>query len=287
MDTLFKGALTANAASMGLNWIYNIAYLEKLKKTEVITFIKPDPAKYKRARKAYFAYPNADIGDVSLQGSIAKWLYQALKDNPELTKEDYKTLILDNILPGGPYEGYIESYGKELIFNQLIDDLKLDHEKIEIDDDQLVGFVPYIVTKSLGLSNALANQLAKLFTLSDDYYAFYVIFDQVLEDIKSMSLKEALTKSLHEAPKHYGFKLTMALNVESKKDILEIVNTSCSIGYAIPLIYYILSHTNSYEEAVTLNTEFGGASCDRGMLIGAIYSQISDIPSDWLAKMKF
>lgn len=287
MDTLLKGALTANAASMGLNWIYNIVYLEKLKKTEPITFIKPDPAKYKRARKAYFAYPFADIGDVSMQGEIAKWLYTALKDNPELTQEDYKNLIIENIKPGGAYRGWVESYGKKLLFNQMIEEFELDTPKLTIDDDQLVGFVPYIVTKSLGLSNALANQLAKLFSLSDDYYTFYGVFDQIIEDIKTMPLKEALTKSLASVPKHFGFKLTMAVNVETKQDILEIVNTSCSIGYAIPLTYYILSHTNSYEEAVTLNTEFGGASCDRGLLIGAIYSQISDIPEDWLAKMSF
>lgn len=287
MDTLLKGALTANAASMGLNWIYNIIYLEKLKKTEPITFIKPDPAKYKRARKAYYAYPFADIGDVSVQGEIAKWLYAALKENPDFTQEDYKNLILEQIKPGGAYQGWVESYGKKLLFNQMIEDFELDIPKLTIDDDQLVGFVPYLVTKSLGLENALANQLAKLLTLSDDYLVFYGVFDKIMEAIKTKSLKEALTASLPEVPKHFGFKLTMAINVETKQDILEIVNTSCSIGYAIPLTYYILSHTNSYEEAVTLNTEFGGASCDRGMLIGAIYSQISEIPEDWLAKMKF
>jgi hypothetical protein len=287
LDTLLKGALTANAASMGLNWIYNIVYLEKLKKTEEIVFIKPDPAKYKRARKAYYAYPFADIGDVSFQGEIAKWLYQALKDNEALTQEDYKSLILDQIKPGGAYQGWVESYGKKLLFNHMIDEFELETEKLPIDDDQLVGFVPYIVTKSLGLSNALANQLAKLLTLSDDYYTFYGIFDALIDAAKTVPLKEALTASLKDVPKHFGFKLTMAINSNTKQDILEIVNTSCSIGYAIPLIYYILSHTNNYEEAVRLNTEFGGASCDRGMLIGAIYSQLSEIPEDWLAKMTF
>jgi ADP-ribosylglycohydrolase len=169
----------------------------------------------------------------------------------------------------------------------MIDEFELETEKLPIDDDQLVGFVPYIVTKSLGLSNALANQLAKLLTLSDDYYTFYGIFDALIDAAKTVPLKEALTASLKDVPKHFGFKLTMAINSNTKQDILEIVNTSCSIGYAIPLIYYILSHTNNYEEAVRLNTEFGGASCDRGMLIGAIYSQLSEIPEDWLAKMTF
>ena len=287
MEKFLQGALVANAAAMGFNWVYNMPYLERLAKTEDLVFQKADVDKYKRARKAVFAYPNADVGDVSFQGEIAKWLYQAMKDNPELTKEDYQTLIYEKIKPGGSYYGWVESYGKKLIFNKMISDFELEQEPLKIDDDQLVGFVPYFVTKELGLSNEKAWELAQAFTDLEDFKLFYETFDQLFEDLKSMPLKEALLKSIQVAPKQYGFKLTMAVTMDDVKSfILQLVNTACPIKYAIPLSYAILAHTNSYQEAIRLNTQIGGASSDRAMLIGAIYAQVSSIPDEWKKLLK-
>ncbi len=287
MKNYLEGALIANAAAMGFNWIYNMPYLERLAKTEDLVFQKADPEKYKRARKGVLAYPFAEIGDVSLQGEIAKWLYAALKENPELTKEDYENLVYDQIKPGGAYRGWVESFGKQLIYNRFIKDLEIDAKPITIQDDQLVGFVPYLVTKELGLSNEKAWELAQAFTDIDDFKAFYETFDRLFDDLKSMSIKDALQKSINYAPKQYGFKLTMALSMDDIKSfILQLVNTSCPIKYTIPLTYAILAHTSSYEEAVRLNTQIGGASSDRAMLIGAIYSQVSEIPNNWKNHLK-
>ena len=282
MNQFLKGALIANAAAMGFNWVYNIPYLERLAKQEDLLFQKADEAKYKRARKAVLAYPYAEIGDVSLQGEIAKWLYEALKNNPELTKEDYEEIVYEKIKPGGFYRGWIESYGRKLVFNRLHKEIDEESEALSIQDDQLIGFVPYIVCKALDLPNEKAWELAQAFTDNEDYKDFYKVFDGIIQNLGQHSLKEALQLSLQEVPKHYGFKLTMAISMDSVKDfVLQLVNTSCSIKYAIPLIYAILSHTDNYEEAVRLNTLLGGASSDRAMLIGALYSLTSEIPKEW------
>jgi len=282
MEKIIQGALTANAASLGLNWIYNIPYLDRLAKEQDLTFQAVDPAKYKRARKAYMAYPNAKVGDVSLQGSILKWLVEALKDDNDLSKEDFEDLLYEKIKPGGPYEGWVESYGKKIILNHFYKELELENDPIAIDDDQLVGFIPYIACKALNLSNEKAFELAGVFTNDENYLKFYHIFDSLIEKAKKTSLSEALKASLTDVPKAFGFKLTMALNTETPKDILKIVNTSCSIGYALPLIYTILNSTTSFEEAVRLNTQFGGASSDRGTLIGALLAQLHDINPAWI-----
>ena len=62
--------------------------------------------------------------------------------------------------------------------------------------------------------------------------------------------------------------------------VLVTVLTFHLYGYKTKF-HHILAHTNSYEEAVQLNVKIGGASCDRGMMIGAIYSQVSTIPEEW------
>ncbi len=282
------GALVSNAASMGFNWIYNMPYLERLEKEQDLTFQKADPAKYKRARKAVLAYPYAKVGDVSLQGEIAKWLYKLLQENPQATKDDYETMVFENIKPGGHYRGWIESYGQKLIYNKLTASLKTDNAILSIEDDQLVGFIPYIVSKELSLPNEKAWEMAQVFTNNEDYLNFYTVFDNVLENLKTMAMKDALKAAIPLAPRHFGFKLTMALQMDdSKSFVQQLAETSCAIQYAIPLTFNILANTASYEEAVKLNTRLGGASSDRGMLLGMLYAQISEIPKSWLAKTNF
>ncbi len=279
MNKIIQTSLYANASSLGLNWIYNIPYLERLSKSEDVLFQAVDPAKYKRARKAVMAYPNAKVGDVSLQGDILKWLYKALEENPELSKEDYEKLIYNHIKPGGEYEGWIEKYGKKLVFNETIKELELDHKPLEQNDDQMVGLIPYYACKALNLPNEKAFELTQAFSNEDDYKAFFEVFDKLIEDLKEKSFKDALNNSLNYIPKHYGFKLNMALNVEHPKDLLKIVSNACSITYAIPLVYTILYHTSSLNEALKLNTVLGGASSDRATLIGFLYS-FKTPPSD-------
>ncbi|MFP4078714.1 MAG: ADP-ribosylglycohydrolase family protein [Bacillota bacterium] len=282
MDELLKGALVANAASLGLNWIYNMPYLEKLSQKEDLVFQKPDPGKYKRAGKAFYAYPEAEAGDVSVQGEIAKWLLASLKENPGFTPEDYTALLLDKFKPGGGYTGWVESYGKKLVLNNLNEQLKTGAKALGINDDQLVGFVPYLVMKTIGQSNKRAWAFASTLTDIKDYRAFYTAFDTVFENLKGMPIKKALKASIENAPEDYQEALEKAFEYEDTKAFIKAyAGTACSIGHAIPLIYHILAHTDSFEEAVRMNTKIGGASSDRGMLIGAFMAKASVIPEDW------
>lgn len=283
MKQYLQGALVANAASMGYNWVYNMPYLERLSATTDLVFEPVDPEKYKRAGKSYLAYPFAQVGDVSQQGDIAKWLYQGLKDNSELDRKGYEQLIFDKIQPGGAYVGYVEAYGKKLIINTYQANMKLPFEPLEQNDDQLVGFIPYLVCKELGLSNDKAFELASLFTHINDYRVFYDMFDAIIEHAPQKGLRQAIEQSIQLAPTSYHEVLQKAIEfTDTKAFILNHSGTACHIPHAIPLIIHILYHSDSYESAVKLNTKIGGASCDRGMLIGAVMSQVFEVPKAWI-----
>ena len=287
MVTLLKGALVANAASLGLNWIYNMPYLEKLSQKEDLLFQVPDPSKYKRAGKAFYAYPAAGVGDVSVQGEIAKWLHASLKENPDFSPEDYTALLLDKFKPGGAYTGWVETYGKKLVLNELNKQLKTDIKPLPIDDDQLVGFIPYLVMKSWSRSNEEAWSFAQTLTDIEDYKTFYDAFDTLFDALENTSVSEALKASIEHVPEAFKNPLEKALEYEDTKAFIkDHAGTACSIKHALPLIYHILSHTDSFEEAVRMNTRIGGASSDRGILIGAFMSKADTIPKDWLKKTK-
>ncbi|MFH5882415.1 ADP-ribosylglycohydrolase family protein [Liberiplasma polymorphum] len=286
MEKYLKGALVSNSASLGLNWIYDMPYLEKLAEKEYVLFQKEDPLKYQEAKKSFYSYPHADIGDVSFQGNILKWLYTALKENPELTKEAYQDLVYEHIKPAGDYVGYAEFYGRKLVANKLNELLKSEQAPYTYNDDQLVGFVPYLVCKELGLSKEKTWSLAQAFTNVETFKDLYSFFDTLLENVAKFPLKEALEKAVTLLPKGYLEKGKKAIEVsDTKTFILNHANTACHIDHAVPLIIHIMYHTTSFEDAVTLNTIIGGASSDRGLLLGALLSQIYRVPSDWVNKV--
>jgi hypothetical protein len=283
---ILNGALTANAASLGLNWIYNIPYLEKLAQKEDILFMPVDPAKFKRAGKAFNGYPNAEVGDFSLQGRILKWLYESLENKEDFSEEDYKALLIDHLKPGGPYEGWAESYAKKLVFNHLIDDLKLDHAPLPLNDDQLVGFVPYLALKALGRNKDQAFEYAKVLTSNEDYSALYHFFDSLFENAQKGSLKEAIDQAIPSLPRHYQ---TILETIKDTPDIKQFIkdnelNTACSITHAVPIIVHILYFADAFENAVHLNTKLGGASSDRGLMLGAVLAAYYDVPARFTNK---
>ncbi len=287
MDKYIKGALVANAATLGFHWIYNGDYLEKLSTTQSLLFQKQSKKHFDLAKPSYYAYPHVEIGSFTTQGMILKWLYKAMKENPNMSISDYETLIYDYTRPGGSYEGYIETYGKRLIVHKLAKDLNIFIDEKPLMDDHLVGFIPYLVCKELNLGNNKAWELASLFTSIEDYKQFYQMFDYIFEHIKSSPLIDILEKAIVYAPKHYKEKLTQAITMnDTQLFINKFAGTACHLPQSIPLIYHMLYHSRSYEDIINWNAKLGGASSDRGLILGALMSQISPIPNSWVLKTK-
>jgi hypothetical protein len=287
MNTYLLPGLVANAASMGYNWMYNTDYLQKLSLKKSLLFQKPNLEEYTEAGKSYFAYPDAEIGSVSTQGMFMKWLYGALLKNPSLDRQGYETLLYQHIGPGGSYKGYIETYGKKMIMNVINRELKLGFPIINIHDDHLVGFIPYLVCRELKLTPIQALDLASLFTDHSEYASFYRVFDYVFDHLGQKPLPHILLESIELAPKHYQVHLRAALDMENTMLFVEEhAGISCHIPYSVPVIFHLLSHATTFEDLVEKNTKLGGASSDRGLLLGAIMHQISPAPQSWIEKLK-
>ena len=282
MKRRLETALIGNAAALGFNWVYNMPYLTDLNKTQPLVFQPVEKHHYDAAKKAFYGYPYAKVGDVSFQGDIAFWLYQALKTNPQLTASDYLDLVYSKIQPGGSYIGYVESYGRELIYNRLTQALKKEHPLIAHHDDQMVGFAPYVACQALGLGNELAWSLTQAFTDNPLYPELYRWFDAIHEALQDHTPQAALQATLIYVPQAWKETVTFALQESDTAKVIEVINTACHIDHAVPLVMHILAHTTQFQEAIELNTRIGGASCDRGQLIGTLYGEQAEIPTAWL-----
>jgi hypothetical protein len=283
MKKYIQPALVANAASLGFHWIYDMDFLEELSKRQSLVFQLPSLELYAQAKPSFFGYPYAKVGDVTTQGMYLKWLYKAIQEKSDFDLEDYRNLIFEQTKPGGPYVGYIETYNHTLLINAMSSKLRLNLPALPVTDDHLVGFVPYLVSKELGLGNDYAWNLAQLFTDKVEYRKFFDMFDYIFENIAQMPRLELLKNAIELAPESYHEKLEKALSMENTRDFIkQYAGIACHIPQSVPLIFRILNQCSSYEDMVETNIRLGGASGERAMLLGAIFAQVSEIPEEWI-----
>lgn len=275
MNNYIKYALIANKASLGFHWVYDSEFLDKLSKRENLLFRKQDKKIYDKAKPSYYVYPNHEY---SVQAMILNWLYKALLKNSALSKDDYENLLYNHLRPGGSYVGYVESYAKKMILKRLGHELKTHVFDTELIDDHLVGFMPYLACREIGMSSKKAWELAQAFTTLDDYPKYYQMFDYIFDHIKTKAFINVLKDAIDLAPKSHQESLIKAIEMDNTKEFIsKHAGIACQISQSIPLIIHILSHVNSFEDMLHLNTKIGGASSDRGLLLGAILSQVYKI----------
>lgn len=282
MKDFVKPGLIANASALGLHWIYDVEFLETLSKKQSLIFLSQDKKHYDKAHPSFYVYPDNKVGDVSVQGHILKWCYDALKDNPDFTPKQFSFLLFEKFRPGGDYTGYVEKYSNQHVYNVLSKKLRMQIETKDVDDHQLVGFMPYIACKSLDLSNDKAWALANIYTNDDVYLDFYKYFDVLIEKTQEMSLKDAIQATIELAPKDYQKPIRKAIEIEDTNEFIDdYAGRACPLDQALPLIIHILYHTSSLKDMLELNVLMGGASSDRGTLLGVLSSQVYDIPKEW------
>lgn len=285
MEHILRNALIGNAAALGLNWIYDMPFLERLSKKQDILFLKPDQTLYDQSKKSYFAYPNASIGDVSFQGNIAIWLYQTLKQNPQYPFDQYDDLIYDRIKEGSDYQGYIEAYGRKLLEDRKSMENNPDFFSRPFDDDQLVGFVPYLVCHQVGLTTSRALKFTHVFASHPDYLLYFNMLDTFFKHAKTKPHKALILDIINGLPEDKKETFLKATQMtDSKKYIAIYAGTACHIDHAVPVIFHVAYHSNSFEEGLHLNTKIGGASSDRGMLIGAMLGEVYNVDEAFIKK---
>jgi hypothetical protein len=287
MNDVVKLALYSNASTLGIHWIYNQSYLKKLSEKQSLFFTKQTKVIYDASAPSYFAYPDANIGDVTIQGMALAWLYQALKSNPQLTVDEYKTLLLSKTLPGGTYIGYVESYLRQLIVNHEIESMKLPLTPLVINDDHLIGFVPYIACKQLGLPTSKAIELASLFTQKEEYWDLFKMFDFIFDRIEKEPIKELLKKAILLGPKKYQIQLNKALSMDDTfAFVKDYAGTACAINQSVPIMIHLLNKVTSFKDMLLQNALISGSISERGMLLAALVGQIypvNDVIDDKLS----
>jgi len=284
LDAL-SGALVADAAAMGLHWLYDHSQLQALQATGDIIFRQPDHCVYEN-HKGFFAHAARRSGQLSHYGESARIVGQLALDN-QYTPQSHQQAFMESFGPCGSYVGYADRPSKSLIA-RIITDGENVPESSGVDDDQLPALcvIPGLFATNTQI-NTMLQAASVISTHSHVNSATKVVVNCLNALTDGQSLPEALEISARIADPVLAEKLEEALGWP-KYEPLEVsahFGMACKIHQGLPVVWHLLKHAENFEAVVRDNTLCGGDNCGRAMVLGAIAGYVFGVPSSMIARL--
>lgn len=115
-EAMIWGALVADAATMGLHWLYDQKRIADLTKDGGLTFRMPNPADFE-GTMGFFAHPTRESGDLSQYGEQLMVMLRAIAQDGGYNRATYQQMFRDHFGYGGGYVGYIDRPTRETLDN--------------------------------------------------------------------------------------------------------------------------------------------------------------------------
>lgn len=281
------GALVADAASMGLHWLYDQEQIKRVESTGSLLFRQADANVYENMRGAY-VHAARRAGELSHYGESARIVSELLQ------REDYsvpghRKIFMDTFGPCGSYHGYADRPTKHLIGRMLIEGDELP-DSSGMEDNQMPSLC---VVPGLFSANAPESQLVeavKMISINTTVLASAKAVYSVLSQLQSgEALKTALTNAANTVEGELGEQLRNALDIKTYKPLesAQEMGLACYVEHAMPLSWYLLNHATDFKSVVLDNIRCGGDTCGRTMALGSIAGMAFGVPDHMRQKAIF
>ena len=292
------GALVADAATMGLHWLYEPARIASIAEKTDPVFLAADPQHFDGA-KGYFAHEGKRGGEPSQYGAVLALAMNSLvasNGTPDIA--DYQRRFLAFFGPGGEWQGYIDRPTRGTLGNlgEGVGDETPD--VTGIDDDQLPALspVPAVVAAAPDHADLEARVIRMVRVTNDNPLAIEAALITA-RLIRAMLHGEVLSAALAAEAERAGEVLQPLLREalgkadQSTVDIAGHFGRACHVHQGMPVIFHILNTTDGFEDGVRKNILAGGDSCGRAMALGSIlgarfgFGGLHGIPLPWLTRL--
>ena len=280
------GVLVADAATMGLHWMYDQDQIKAISTSGDLLFRQPDAAVFKD-KKGHFAHAARRTGELSHYGESARIVGQLAAEGQYDTAQ-HRQRFFDAFGPCGHYSGYADRPTKDLVARMIIDGDKL-AEPSGMDDNQMPGICVVAGLFSSGYSEDIVSQATQVITTNTDVVAGAKAVFQCLQFLADgSSLKEALSLSANAMDGDVGQLMRDALNVEEylPLETAKEMGLACYVEHSFPVVWYLLNNATDFESVVRDNIRCGGDNCGRSMALGAIAGLAFGVPDSLISRMK-
>ncbi|MFK8084176.1 MAG: ADP-ribosylglycohydrolase family protein [Granulosicoccus sp.] len=281
-----SGALVADAAALGLHWMYDQEQIAAIESTGSVLFRQPDINAY-ADRKAFFAHAGRHAGQLSHYGESARLLSQVCSGG-SYDKGVHRQAFFASFGPCGTFKGYADRPTKALIGRMLIDGEDL-REPSGMDDDQMPGLCPVAGVFAHGLSREDTASAVSVISTHNDVLESAELLHRCLDYVaEGLPLAQALSKTANAGSSALNTLLQEALALDGYQPLKAAMQFGmpCHVSQGMPVVWHILNHVDSFESAVHDNISCGGDSCGRAMLLGPLAGLAFGVPADMLSRIQ-
>lgn len=279
------GALVADAAAMGLHWLYDQEQIRTVSESGDILFRQPDAAVYKD-KKGYFAHAARRAGQLSHYGESARIVGQ-LAVGGHYQADTHRQHFFESFGPCGHYTGYADRPTKNLVARMIQEEADI-AEPSGMHDNQMPGVCVVAGLFSAELPAETVTTAAQVISTHDDVLASAAAVYQCLDEImQGKSLVDALESSANAMPGSVGKLMREALAMESYRPLeaASQFGLACYVEHSMPVVWHLLRHATDFESAVRDNIRCGGDSCGRAMALGPIAGLALGVPDALVERM--
>lgn len=276
-----RAAFTADAAALGLHWLYDHDRLAQLAAGGgPLIFRNPDPAAYENV-SGYFAHENRSGGDLSHYGEGMAVLADSLVFRGRMyDRTDYLRKFAAVFSVG--YTGYRDKATRETLAH-----LAENHLPPGADDDQIsaTAKLPPLVVSLLEHPDLirLAQDAA---TATNEHplarEAAHVTTAVLAAALHGSPLPDALAAGVNASQTlRSRLEAALALTEFAPVPATQEFGPACGLTSALPLSFHLLNCAPSWDGLVNGNILAGGDSCGRATFIGAVWGAIEGLPEGW------
>lgn len=297
--TAILGALVADAASLGLHWLYSPARIAEIEAVRGLTFLSPNLADYS-GTPSFFTHRKEKVGDSSAYGEVCLLMLRHLAKHGVFKRMEYQMEFCQHFGTDGDYVGYIDHPTRYLLLN-LKPLAPADFPAASgANDDQLpaLSALPALVASHGGTLQALLLCVEEVVRVTNNnalaVSAAQCAAAALFAELNGVPVGEALTKALPFAGETLAPLLEQALAEPALNSVAmaERFGMSCRVIQGLPIIFHIAKLAPDYRTAIEANIRAGGDSCGRSILLGALVAaqqaQLDGkepvIPPSWLAR---
>jgi ADP-ribosylglycohydrolase len=293
-SAMLLGALVADAASLGLHWLYDPDRIARIADDHGTAAFLPVKPEFFDGAKGYFAHAARHAGMLTQYGEALYLSMRCMADEGGAFEPAHQRAAFAAYFgAGGAYNGYIDRPTRG-----ALDRIAADQVPSGIDDDQNPALtrLPAIVAAYHAAPDLDDTALAamQITNVNDVAAGYTAVFAELLRLVlNGTPVAEALVAAADGATGAIAAALRDALTT-SEADTTAYaghVGRACHLPTSGPVMFHILRHSTSYADAVERNILAGGDSAGRSLMIGATLGAShgiatpNGIPLDWILRM--
>ena len=295
---LLLGALVADAACLGLHWIYNVERVAEVtaRQNGQCAFTPVEARNFEGVKT--FAHKDRENGMFTQIGEVLRLAIQSM--NAQGGKFDvpaYQSAFAAFFGAGGPFVGFMDRPTRGALAN-----IAAEVNPSGIDDNQTPALarLPAILVAYEGQDHLpdMIKTAMEVTNINAEATAFSNVFaDLTTRIMKGEALDTALLAAANAADEIAKADLLNALNTPEDDSVVfaglnGLMGRACYLPAAGPVMFHILARSASYQEAIERNILAAGDTAGRAIMIGAIMARIhgvatpTGVPLSWVLQLK-